>query len=52
MEDLRKLRDIKRKEIEEKIEKLKEITGNQEIAFNVSSTFIQYSPKFVYKLIK
>nr|CAH7759204.1 unnamed protein product [Callosobruchus chinensis] len=33
MQDLKKLQELKRKEIEEKLEKLKEITGNPSIGF-------------------
>lgn len=35
MEEIKEMQILKKKEIEEKIKKLKEITGNTEIAFDV-----------------
>lgn len=40
MEEIKQMQLLKKKEIEEKIKKLKEITGNAEIAFDVSCIFM------------
>lgn len=41
-EDLKQLKILKRKEIEEQIKKLKEITGNDDLAFQVCIQLLIY----------
>lgn len=49
MQDLKRLQELKRKEIEEKLEKLKEITGNPSIGFEVYLDLVICHQQLIFK---
>ncbi|KAF2896128.1 hypothetical protein ILUMI_10041 [Ignelater luminosus] len=52
MEEIKQLQVLKKKEIEEKIDKLKEITGNAEVSFNVGDLEDDFDPELHDKRMK